>query len=157
MEGLRPRWQAFLKDDSEQDESVRVYAAYLVNWAQVVRHSSDPALANELLEEATEMAIGVLEKRPDDRVAGNLLMDAVFTAWQLGQALPADEVVGHLPDYYGSPGRTRACVDAGLAAKQAVMQGDIDRARQYTGYLLDNGYTEMNFMRFCRKYALCEG
>ncbi|MGD9264567.1 MAG: hypothetical protein PVJ71_02190, partial [Lysobacterales bacterium] len=84
-------------------------------------------------------------------------MNAVFTAWQVTQSLPEDNVMTHLPDYSINPGRTRACVDAVLAAQQAVMLGDFDRARQYTGYLLDSGYTEMNFMRFCREHALCEG
>jgi hypothetical protein len=110
-----------------------------------------------LLREAITRAVGLLEKRPGDRVAGNHLMNAVFTDWQVRQNLPEDKVMGHLPDYSANPGRTRACVDAALAAQQAVMLGDVDRARQYTGYLLDSGYTEVNFKRFCRQYALCEG
>jgi tetratricopeptide (TPR) repeat protein len=157
MEDLWQRWQAFLQDDAEQDESVRVFVLYLVNRAKMAWQAGDTALAGKLLQEAISQAVGVLDKRPDDRVAGNLLMNAVFTAWQVEEALPGDDVMGHLPDYSANPGRTRACVDAVLAAQQAVMLGDFDRARQYTGYLLDSGYTEMNFMRFCREYALCEG
>jgi hypothetical protein len=156
MEALEQRWQAFLKDDAEQDESIRLYVSYLLNRAWMLRQAGDLALAGQLLGEATDRIIGLLEKRPGERGAGNLLVEAAFLAWQMEQR-PTAAVQAHLPDYQGNPGRTRACTDAELAAQHAIMFGDFDRARQYTGYLLDSGYTEMNFMHFCREYALCEG
>ncbi|MGD9021249.1 MAG: hypothetical protein PVF46_05585, partial [Lysobacterales bacterium] len=55
------------------------------------------------------------------------------------------------------PQRVRACTDATQAAKQAVMLGDMAEAQRLTVYLLDSGYTEMSFMRFCEEFALCEG
>jgi len=54
-------------------------------------------------------------------------------------------------------GHTRACEDASLAVKQAVMLGDMDRASDLTTYLMDNGYTEVGFMHFCKAYSLCQG
>jgi tetratricopeptide (TPR) repeat protein len=157
MRGLQARWEGFLKDDGESDETIRMYADYLLNWARLARAGGDVAMAEALLEEATDRIIGLLEKHPGDRGAGNLLVKAVFPVWEMNQAQPSDLVMAHLPNYQANPGRTRACADASLAARQAVMQGDTARARELVSYLQDSGYTEVSFMRFCRKYALCEG
>jgi hypothetical protein len=110
-----------------------------------------------MIAEATVRTIGILQKLPGDRDAGNLLMQASFQKWEITQEMPAEHIMELLPDYSGSRGRTQACLDAKLAAKKAVMLGDMARAGELTAYLIRRDYTEVSFMRFCRNYSLCEG
>jgi len=51
---------------------------------------------------------------------------------------------------------TPGCNEASLSARLAMMRGDINAATVYTSYLLDKGYLEPGFMRFCSQYELCE-
>lgn len=157
MDRLGQEWLGFLKDDGEEDETIRLYVYFLLDRVRLAQAMGEADVAEHLLQEAMDRVIGVLEKRPGDRGGGNSLMEAVFLDWEMRQTLPSAAVMAHLPDYEGNPGQTRACADASLAARQAVMLGDFDSARRYTDYLLGNGYTEMSFMRFCKAYALCAG
>jgi tetratricopeptide (TPR) repeat protein len=157
MAELENQWQEFFQVEEKQDENIRVYVAFLLGQAKLAQADGDVDMASDLLGRAAEITIGLLEKLPGDRTAGNLLMQAAYQSWDMQQKLPSEEVLALLPTYEMHPGRTRACRDASLAAKKAVMLGDIERAEELTAYLLDRGYTEMSFMRFCREHSLCKG
>jgi len=156
-EGLDAEWQYFLQVDSAQDDTNRDYAHFLLDRATLAESRNDIETAARLLESTQERIIRLLDKLPGERYAGNLLMQEVFKIWELKQELPPEPVMAQLPDYENNNGHTRACKDASLAVKKAVMFGDTARARKLTDYLLDKGYTEVSFMRFCREYSLCNG
>jgi hypothetical protein len=44
-----------------------------------------------------------------------------------------------------------------MAARKAIMLGDLTRAGELTDYLLERGFREVSFMRVCKMYQLCEG
>jgi len=157
MDELDQEWQNFYHAYEAQDEDTRNYVSFLLNRAVLARSMDAPELAAELIEDAREKIGRLLDKLPGDRYAGNLMMEVVFQAWVLNQELPTESVLAQLPDYMSNDGHTRACEDASLAVKQAVMLGDMDRASDLTTYLMDNGYTEVGFMHFCKAYSLCQG
>ena len=84
-------------------------------------------------------------------------MLAVFLHWELNKALPPETVMALLPDYRSNRGRTRACTDASMAVRKAIMVGDVAWAGELTTYLLDKGYAEVSFKRVCETYSLCKG
>jgi hypothetical protein len=49
----------------------------------------------------------------------------------------------------------RGCKEINLAARLAVMREDLPAAESYTSYLLEKGYFEPGFIRFCRSQGLC--
>ncbi len=157
MQDLDEEWQSFLQIGGAKDDNIRSYVSFLLDWASLAQSRDARELSAQLLEDAQGKITRVLEKLPGDRYAGNLLMQAVFQMWVLKQELPAESDMLLLPDYKSADGQTRACNDASLAAKKAVMLGDTARAMELTDYLLDKSYTEVSFMRFCREYSLCNG
>jgi hypothetical protein len=64
--------------------------------------------------------------------------------------------LAQVEDYSLSEPPVRSCKFAGLAARQAVMRGDLASAGFYTDYLLGKGYYEPAFIRFCQAYDLCD-
>jgi len=157
MEELDQEWQNFYNAYEAQDEDTRNYVSFLLNRALLARSMDNLELATELIEDARKKIARLLEKLPKDRHAGNLMMEAVFQTWVLNQELPPESVLAQLPDYKNNDEYIRACQDASLAVKQAVMFGDMDRARELTTYLMGSSYTEVGFMRLCKAYSLCQG
>jgi tetratricopeptide (TPR) repeat protein len=80
---------------------------------------------------------------------------ALFRYWQLNNELPPARWLAQVEDYSLSEPPVRSCTLAGLAARQAVMRGDLASARFYTDYLLGKGYYAPAFIRFCQDYELC--
>ena len=87
---------------------------------------------------------------------GILLASALFQYWQLNNELPPDSWLAQVEDYSLSEPPVRSCTLAGLAARQAIMRGDLASARFYTDYLLGKGYYAPAFIRFCQAYDLCD-
>ena len=81
---------------------------------------------------------------------------ALFQYWQLNNELPPDRWLAQVEDHSLSEPPVRSCTLAGLAARQAMMRGDLVSARFYTDYLLGKGYYEPAFIRFCQVYDLCD-
>ena len=157
MQDLDQEWQNFLQQDGAQDDNIKNYVAFQLSMAGLAKSRGDEEAAIQLLGDAQDRIIGLLEKLPSDRYAGNLLTQTVFQTWELKQALPSEAVMTKLPAYDDKEGNTRACTDASLAAKKAVMLDDMARAGELTTYLVDRGYTEVSFVRFCKAYSLCAG
>lgn len=153
---LEDQWLEFLQVEEKSDESIRFFVDFLLGKAGLAQLNGNQQAAGDLLGRATEIARGLLEKRPGDRLAGNLLMQAVYQSWEIRRELPAEQIMTLLPVYEINPQRPGACQDVNLAARRAMMLGDTARATELTNYLLDRGYTEMSFIQFCEKYGLCE-
>ncbi|MGA9575594.1 MAG: toll/interleukin-1 receptor domain-containing protein [Lysobacterales bacterium] len=158
MDALNEKWQRYFQNSVEDDRGADMdYTSFLIDRAWVAKAMNDPGLAVKLLEEGMSRSISALQKLPGDRNAGNLLMLAAFRYWDLKQTLPDESILMNLPYYYSSSGQIRACFDASLAVRKAIMLGDRDRAEELTLYLMGNGYAETTFMRACRAHAFCNG
>ncbi len=84
------------------------------------------------------------------------LAAVLFQYWQLNSELPPADWIALVEDYSLNEPPVRSCVLAGLAARQAVMRGDLTSAKSYTDYLLSKGFYEPGFIRFCQAYKLCD-
>jgi hypothetical protein len=158
MEALDKEWQLFFQDGAKEDfNAIEAYEVYLLNWALLAQAGGDPETAERLLEDGMNRIAETLQISPGNRIAGNRLMLAVFRFWEMKQALPPEPILALLPDYQSNSGRNRACTDANMAVREAIMLGDTARAGELTAYLMDKGYREVNFMRVCKAYSLCEG
>jgi tetratricopeptide (TPR) repeat protein len=157
MQDLHQEWRNILKEDGAQDDNITNYVTFLLYKAELAQSMGDTETAIQLLGDAQNRIIRLLEKLPSNRVAGNLLMQTVFQTWELTQKMPEEAIMTKLPAYSKNEGNIRACTDASLAAKKAVMLGDMARAGELTTYLLDRGYTQVSFVHFCKAYSLCTG
>jgi hypothetical protein len=117
----------------------------------------DPGAAVQLLQTAMTRSLDELRKYPGNRDAGNLLMLAAFQYWEVKQALPEETILMNLPYYYSSSGQIKACFDASLAARKAIMLGDKNRADEMTDYLMQKEFAEVTFMRACKAHSFCNG
>jgi len=142
------------KDDYEANER---YIAYLLDKAWLARIQGNFEMAEQWLEEGTSRIVETLKKQPEDRNAGNMLTLASFRYWEMKQELPPEPILAMLPYYYSNSGSIRACRDASMAARKAIMLGATVRATELTTYLMEQGYRDVIFMRACRAHSLCNG
>ncbi len=158
MEALDEEWQLFFQDDIKEDfNAIESYQAFLLNWARLAHMEGKLETAGLLLEDSMSRIAETLQISPGNRIAGNRLMLVVFLYWELNKDLPPETIMALLPDYRSNRGRTRACTDASMAVRKAIMLGDIAWAGKLTNYLLDKGYAEASFKRVCKMYSLCKG
>jgi len=158
MEALNEEWLVYFQDDVTDDyTAIESYTAYLIDRAWVAQSRDDFEMAEQWLKDSMARSVARLEQLPGNRNAGNLLMLAAFRYWEMKQELPPEYILTILPYYYSNSGRIRACFDASMAARKAIMLGATARAVELTGYLMDRGYAEVTFMRACKTHSLCNG
>ena len=126
-------------------------------------HQSSLAIEMENKNEAIKLnleAIRILSEmvsKSPDSVSGQFrLAHALVQYWQLNEKLPRPEWQGQVEDYSLSKRSVRSCDFAALAARQAVMRGDLVAAKSHNDYLFDKKYREPGYMRFCQAYGLCK-
>jgi hypothetical protein len=157
-DALSEEWRQYFEDSVEVDLTTNEeYTAFLIDRAWIANAAGDSSLAEKMLADGMSRAIDSLQKLPGNRNLGNLLMLAAFSYWDMKQELPGDSILMNLPYYYSNSGQIRACFDASMAARKAIMLGDRERAEEFTGYLLGNGYAETTFVRACKAHAFCSG
>ncbi|MDX2418018.1 MAG: hypothetical protein QNK19_11215, partial [Xanthomonadales bacterium] len=158
LEVLNDEWQLYLQTAVNDDfEAVEAYAAYLIDRAWLAQLMGHTELAEQLLLNGMTRSVEMQKKLPGNRGTGNLLMLAAFRFWEVKQELPQESILKLLPYYYSGSGQTRACIDASMAARKAMMLGDKNRADELTGYLVDKGYAEVTFMQACKAQSFCGG
>jgi tetratricopeptide (TPR) repeat protein len=150
------KWRQ-MKDVDEEDMRTRLfYAAFLMTHAQLAKTVGELEIAEGLLENIDEILTSSLSHRSFSRETGNLLVHSAFLRWEMKKELPAAKIRSLLPEYEAGSGRVRACVDASSAVLKAVMSGQLETAREFSLYLLHNGYREAEFLRICNAHSLCE-
>lgn len=112
-------------------------------------------MAKGFLDQSIAIILAEAEKSPDSRRIGNALTLAAYRYWSITGEQVSAETLALLPDYRASSGRTRACTDASMAVRKAVMLGDPVQANDLVAYLLEKGFRESDFMRVCRLYYDC--
>lgn len=157
MDELDEEWQLFRQRDGIAEYTVAKYAIYLLARAQVAQLRGATDRTNQLNGDAITLLTDALGKLSYSREMENSLALAVFRNWELTSELPSQDTMSMLPDFGISNGRTRACVDAGIAVRQAIMKDNEEQALQLTDYLLGNGYREAGFIRVCKMNSLCSG
>lgn len=111
--------------------------------------------AREFNLKAIQTLSAILSESPDLAGSRNELVSALFNYWQLNDELPPSDWQALVEDYSLSEPSVRSCAQADLAARQAVIRGDLASAKIYTDYLSGKGYKLARFIRFCHDYGLC--
>jgi tetratricopeptide (TPR) repeat protein len=158
MNSLHKDWQLYFKGGAKDDYETNVrYTAYLVDKAWLAKIQGNDEMAEQWLKEGTARIVEILKEQPGDRHAGNLLTLASFRYWEMKQELPPEPILAMLPYYYSNSGSIRACQDASMAARKAIMLGATARATELTAHLMEKGFRDVIFMRACRAQSLCNG
>ena len=111
--------------------------------------------AREFNLKAVRILSAILSESPDLAGSRNELVSALFKYWQLNGELPPADWQAFIEDFSLSEPPVRSCDQAELAARQAIMRGDLNSAKNFTDYLLGKGYKSASFIRFCQDYDLC--
>ncbi len=158
MDSLHEDWRIYFQDGVRDDlGAIELYSAYLADRAWLAGEMGNHEMAVQWLNESMANSVEILKNLPGNSSAGNLLTLASFRYWELKQKLPPEPILTKLPYYYSNSGSIRACQDASMAARKAIMLGATVRATELTGYLLEKGYRDVIFMRACRAHSLCSG
>ncbi|MDX2428115.1 MAG: toll/interleukin-1 receptor domain-containing protein [Xanthomonadales bacterium] len=112
--------------------------------------------ARKLNLEAIRILSEIVSKSPDSAIGQYRLAHALIQYWQLNEKLPPPEWQKQVEDYSMSNRPVRSCDLAALAARQAVMRGDLVSAKSHNDYLFDKKYREPGYVRFCQAYGLCK-
>ncbi len=150
-------WQILLEAGLDNLFTQIVYSAYLLDRAWLANERGDAELAADLLEQGLAPLAAEAARLPNNRTIGNELTLAAYRYWEIRGEPPADDIMSLLPDYREHPGRTRACRDASIAVRKAVMLGNPPEAEDLVAYLLEKGFRETGFMQICRLYYDCPG
>jgi len=152
------------KDIRELEEQARdlqirdaiAYGRFLGDFANRAYLQNDPELAANLLEESISRLAEIVSSNPDNKKAVNELALAYFFFWnQNDTILPTDEVIEWLRSVKDTANPV-GCEDLDIAWRLAVMNDERNQARVYVTRLIDHGYAEPEFKRFCSEYELCE-
>jgi len=154
-EDLSAVWQSLVETSPGNMDTLIDYTIYLLDRAWLAHQRGDTAMAVDLLDTSIATILNEVEKTPDNRRTGNTLTLAAYRQWSITGEQPSPITLSLLPDYRASEGRTRACTDASLAVRKAVMLGRPALADDLVAYLLENGYQESGFMRVCSLYYEC--
>lgn len=157
LEALDNEWQEYFQHGGIEDSGIDTYLIFLLEQAQLARSLDKAHTASQLLDDVIARLVKMLQEFPANRSAEYLLTLAVFQHWDMNRVFPEKTVAALLPDYSASSGRSRACQDASAAVRQAIMLGDMERAGEFTNYLLEKSYRGAGFMQVCKTYSLCSG
>ena len=131
-------------------------ASAWVSQSELAKKNGREEEAREFNLRAIQALAAIVSENPGIASGRMLLASAFFQYWQLNSELPPADWLAQVEDYSLSESPVRSCKLAGLAARQAVMHGDMTTAKYYTSYLLGKGFYEPEFVRFCRAYGLCK-
>ena len=148
--------ELFLEGSLEEFDTSVQYAEFLMNYAQFARRVNKNVEADQALGEATERLSMLVREKPENRSSRRLLARAWFEYWARHSSLPTSDATAMLEGYLVDPERTASCDDASLAARLALLRGNIPLAKDYTLYLLGKGFYEPGFVAFCKRNELCE-
>jgi tetratricopeptide (TPR) repeat protein len=157
LNGLSKEWEDWRQGRNSADfVTHRMYVAFLIDHAWLAQDISNSDTVLRLLEEALEYLTKMQPEWWASRQVGNMLTLAAFRYWQLAHEFPQENIQALLPDFTEGGGRIRACHDASLAARKAIMFGRREEALVHTDFLIEKGYQEPEFIWFCKEYGLCE-
>ncbi len=135
--------------------SVR-YAKFQAAYSDLAYRRGDTVLADRLLRFSIVSLEHITADHPENQYSRRELELAEFQFWSQNELSPATGFSDDSPGRGETQSRVQSCDAASLAARQAVMRGDMTAASDYTSYLLGRGFYEPAFIRFCKQYDTCD-
>jgi tetratricopeptide (TPR) repeat protein len=109
-------------------------------------------LLHQVLVQLEKMA----DAKPEARDGLEALAMAEFENWKHSGINGSVAIHPALSVYLSQTELTENCSEAALAARLAVVDGDLELAKRYTDYVLNKGYSEAGFLAFCKEFSLCD-
>jgi tetratricopeptide (TPR) repeat protein len=108
------------------------------------------------MRSAVDRLISLIRAKPGSHEGLTALAWASFDYWERFGYYPPEAKALLPADFLVGPDSQQGCSMANLAARLAVVDGDMPLARRYVDYALQKGYFERDFIAFCKRYELCE-
>jgi len=149
-----------MKELMEQDQDMQIsrvvqYGMFLRDFSYRAYLRGEWTLADRLLGESIVQLEEIARRHPDTKNILNELAMSYFYYWdQNDDTLPNDSATLWLSNAREASNHT-GCTDLNVAARLSVMSDDKDQARIYTSQLIERGYQEPEFIRFCQENDLC--
>jgi tetratricopeptide (TPR) repeat protein len=152
--------EADMKGLMVQDQDIRIdhaiaYGVFLRDFAYRAYRKSDPVLADRLVKESINQLTGIAGEHPDNKTVLNELAMSYFHYWDHNDTTLPDDLATAWLTRVKEAAKLTGCMDLNIASRQAVMAGAQEEARIRVSRLIDRGYHEPEFKRFCFKYGLC--
>ena len=109
----------------------------------------------ELMIQVRNEIEAMVAAKPGARDGVEALATAEFEVWRHSGKTAQAVINPALDIYLSSSEPMENCSDASLAARLAVVSGDLERAKRYTDYVLNKRYRDAGFISFCKQYQLC--
>ena len=155
LESTRSMAEYYVQLDNPSIEQMLDVAASLNQQASLAWEMENMNEAMKLNLETIRVLSEVISKSPDFLKGRYRFAHALFRYWQLNEKLPPANWQTQVEDYSLSDRPVKSCDLADLAARQAVMRGDLVSAKSFNDYLIGKNYREPGYIRFCAAYGLC--
>ena len=112
-------------------------------------------MADSLLTESIERLAAIAQQHPDNREGLYDLALAYFYYWQQNNATLPDDTAAAWLTVFKDTSNLRSCSEMDIASRQALITEEHDKARVLVSQLIERGYHEPEFKRFCFEHGLC--
>lgn len=131
------------------------YGRFLAEYAELAHRRGETAMADLLIGQGLDLLVREAGDNPDSSMARRELTRGLISAWVVGFEPDRPQIHSLALDLVGENPEALSCGEASLAARQAVMAGDREKAGAFTSYLRNKGYWHPGLIRFCRVHEGC--
>lgn len=132
------------------------YSDFILNYAELMDRVGEEAQASQLLNRSSEITMHHLSAGENNRKVKDQAALLRYLWSELNQQDLATQLPVLLSAEPESESEFRSCYDADLSARLAIVEGNLDVARQQADYLQARQYRHPGFIRFCKHHQLCD-
>ena len=152
--------ESSMRDLIEHDQDLRIdnaiiYAIFLRDFAYRAYRNGEYHMADGLLNESIHSLADIVQQHPENKESLYELVIAYFYYWQQHNATLPDEKAATWLKNFKDYSSLRSCSEIDIAARQALITGEHEQARDYVSQLTERGFHEPEFKRYCFDYGLC--
>ena len=146
--------------DPNQDQDQRIdntidFGAFLRDFSYRAYRKREFSMASRLLTESIQILAAIAQQHPDNREGLYELALAYFFYWNQNNATLPDDAAAAWLTVFKDSSNLRSCSEMDIASRQALIAEEHDKARDLVSHLIDRGYHEPGFKRFCFEHGLC--
>lgn len=147
----------FLQQNSDSQVGFIVeFTEFLREYSYRAQRNGQFSAADRLLNESIRLLDQVAREHPNDKMVLNRLAMAYFDYWERNENTLPDGTASDRLARLSEVSNLAACYELNAASRQALISGATGVAADYVLQLLDKGFYETEFLRYCAKYNLCD-
>jgi len=152
--------ESSMKELAEQDQDLRIdnaieYGMFLRDFAYRAYRKGERSFADRLIAESIRRLADIAQQHPDNKQGLHELALAYFYYWQQNHAAFPDDSAAAWLTIVKATSNLQSCDELDIGARQALMEEDRGLAQTYVTRLIERGYHEPAFQRFCFEHGLC--